>query len=964
MLSLEQTQCGDAAWECGEAIVTTIHIDNRPYPAKDGENLLQECLSLGFNLPYFCWHPALGSVGACRQCAVKQFKNEEDKRGKIVMACMTAAKDGVRISIDDPEAREFRASVAEWLMVNHPHDCPVCDEGGECHLQDMTVMNGHVYRRYRGRKRTFNNQNLGPLVNHEMNRCIQCYRCTRFYRDYAGGRDLDALVLRNQVYFGRHQDGTLESEFSGNLVEVCPTGVFTDKTFKRHYTRKWDLQTAPSVCVHCGLGCNTIPGERYGTLRRIHNRFNGAVNGYFLCDRGRYGYEFVNSERRIRQPVLRKAKTEPLQLATKQDALQRLAEILSSGARAIGIGSPRASIEANFALRTLVGRDQFYSGMSKRHSGLLASILDILRKSPARTPSLHEVELADAVLVLGEDVANTAPRLALALRQAVRRQPEKMAKKMGIPLWNDNAVRDATQQERGPLFIATVADTRLDDIATRTLHGPPADLARLGFAVAHAVDSNAPPVVGLSSAAQALADVISEKLKAAERPLVISGMGCGDKAIVEAAANVTWALCNMGCPAELCYIVPECNSLGAMMLGGGSLETALEAMNDATADILIILENDLYRRTDAAMVDRLLAAARDILVVDHIEHATSAKADVVVPAATFAEADGTLVNNEGRAQRFFQVFVPGNDIKDDIRDRIAGDIQESWRWVQDIMAAAGRADEAPWSSLDDVTSACAAAVPCLEPILRAAPSAAFRVDGQKIPRQPHRYSGRTAMHANVDILEPEPPDDPDTPLAFSMEGYPDRPPPSLIPRFWAPGWNSVQALNKFQDEVGGPLSGGDPGERLIEPAPGKKAAYFEDVPAGFEPRVGEWLLLPLHHIFGSEELSALAPGIAELSTEPYLGLNPGDAADLRLGAGDDAQLSFGPELSEISSDFSREIPKVYWLPVRLMPEIQPGTAGLPVGLPTLGALAGIGLPAFGKIRRARKENRTEEGRHE
>ena len=224
-----------------------------------------------------------------------------------------------------------------------------------------------------------------------MNRCIQ-YWCTRLTGTC--GRPRPRRAARNQV-FGRHQDGPLESEFSGNLVEVCPTGVFTDKTFKRHYTRKWDLQTAPSVCVHCGLGCNTIPGERYGTLRRIHNRFNGAVNGYFLCDRGRYGYEFVNSERRIRQPVLRKAKTEPLQLATKQDALQHLGEILSSGARAIGIGSPRASIEANFALRTLVGRDQFYLGLSERDSRLLASILDILKKGPARTPSLHEVELVD-----------------------------------------------------------------------------------------------------------------------------------------------------------------------------------------------------------------------------------------------------------------------------------------------------------------------------------------------------------------------------------------------------------------------------------------------------------------------------------------------------------------------------------------------------------------------------------------
>ncbi len=289
--------------------VATIYIDNRPYVVKDGQNLLRACLSLGFDLPYFCWHPAMHSVGACRQCAVKQFKDENDTKGRIVMACMTLAADGTRISIDDPEARAFRAGVIELLMVNHPHDCPVCDEGGECHLQDMTVMTGHTYRRFRFQKRTHRNQDLGPLVNHEMNRCIACYRCVRFYRDYAGGRDFDVFQWHNHVYFGRHADGTLENEFSGNLVEICPTGVFTDKTLKRHYTRKWDLQTAPSICVHCGVGCNTIPGERYGLLRRIRNRYHRDVNGYFLCDRGRYGYEFVNSPRRIRQAMLRIGRT-------------------------------------------------------------------------------------------------------------------------------------------------------------------------------------------------------------------------------------------------------------------------------------------------------------------------------------------------------------------------------------------------------------------------------------------------------------------------------------------------------------------------------------------------------------------------------------------------------------------------------------------------------------------------------
>src|SRR5271157_3489445 len=285
----------------------TLTIDGKRYEVEaEGKNLLAVSLSLGLNLPYFCWHPVLHSVGACRQCAVKLFKDAADTRGRIVMSCMTPVQDGMRLSVEDPEARAFRGEITEWLMVNHPHDCPICDEGGECHLQDMTVMTGHVYRRYRFTKRTYNNQYLGPFVNHEMNRCIQCYRCVRFYRDYAGGRDFDVFAAHNHVYFGRHEDGVLENEFSGNLVEICPTGVFTDKTFKRHYSRKWDLQTAPSVCVHCGVGCNTIAGERYGSLRRMQNRYNGAVNGYFLCDRGRYGYEFVNAERRIRRPLIRR----------------------------------------------------------------------------------------------------------------------------------------------------------------------------------------------------------------------------------------------------------------------------------------------------------------------------------------------------------------------------------------------------------------------------------------------------------------------------------------------------------------------------------------------------------------------------------------------------------------------------------------------------------------------------------
>jgi NADH-quinone oxidoreductase subunit G len=898
--------------------MATIYMDGKPYDVKDGQNLLQACLSLGFNLPYFCWHPALGSVGACRQCAVKQFRDEKDTRGRIVMACMTPASDGTRISIEDPEVRLFRATVIEWLMVDHPHDCPVCDEGGECHLQDMTVLTGHNYREFRFDKHTHRNQYLGPFVNHEMNRCIACYRCVRFYRDYAGGRDLDVFAAHNHVYFGRYREGVLENEFSGNLVEVCPTGVFTDKTFKQHYTRKWDLQTAPSVCVHCGLGCNTIPGERYGQLRRIRNRYNHAVNGYFLCDRGRYGYEFVNSAQRIRQPLARDTQYEMPQPIAREDALQHIAGALEHEECVIGIGSPRASLEANFALRTLVGPERFYQGLSTVESRLVSLALRILREGAARSASIHDAEMADAVLVLGEDLTNTAPRLALALRQAVLRKPMAKVRQLHLQEWDDAAVREVIQKDTGPLYIAAPHGTKLDDVATRTYRAAPADLARLGFAVAHLLDGAAPAVSGLPHEVQSLAEEIAQALKAAERPLVISGSSCGSEALLQAAANVAWALCSEDRAAQICVVLPECNSLGLGLMGGKSLEEAFRVTQNGAADTILILENDLYRHAEAALVHESLEIARHVIVLDHLTNQTVGHSELVLPAATFAESSGTLVNNEGRAQRFYEVFVP------------EGEVQASWRWLRDAMLAAGRPEAAGWQTLDDVAAAMAEAIPALKAALEAAPPETLRLAGQRIPRLSHRATGRTAMHANVDVHEPGPPDDPDSPLSYSMEGYEGQPPPALIPRFWAPHWNSIQALNKFQEEIAGPLRGGDPGRRLIEPTEIDAPPYFQRIPAAFRVRDGEWLVVPIHHIFGSEELSVLTPGIQELAPDPYLALHPDDAADLQAEAGKEVAL----DIEDV----------IYRLPLRLMPTLPRGVAGLPVGLP---GLPGITRPEKG-----------------
>ncbi len=231
----------------------------------------------------------------------------------------------------------------------------------------------------------------------------------------------------------------------------------------------------------------------------------------------------------------------------------------------------------------------------------------------------------------------------------------------------------------------------------------------------------------------------------------------------------------------------------------------------------MILENDLYRRAEASLINEMLKTVKNVIVIDHITHDTAARADVVLPAATFAEGDGTLVNNEGRAQRYYQVFVPTHDV------------QESWRWLRDHDGCQPvMRKPANGTALDDITAAIADDTPSVCRLPKCIGiRARFRIAGEKIARQPHRYSGRTAMHAKENVNEPKTPDDPDSPLAYSMEGYQEQPPSSLIPRYWSPGWNSVQALNKFQQEVGGPLRGGDPGKRLIEPPEESDHAYFE-----------------------------------------------------------------------------------------------------------------------------------------
>ncbi|MFT4519383.1 MAG: NADH-quinone oxidoreductase subunit G [Halioglobus sp.] len=850
----------------------TISIDGKEYEVEAGKNLLESCLSLGLDLPYFCWHPAMGSIGACRQCAVVQYQNPEDERGRIVMGCMTPVTDGAIFSLTGDKAQQFRQDIVESLMLNHPHDCPVCAEGGECHLQDMTVMVGHRDRQYRGRKNTHRNQYLGPLINHEMNRCITCYRCTRYYSDYAGGSDLAAMASRDHVYFGRHQEGILESEFAGNLVEVCPTGVFTDKTLVHDYTRKWDLQSAPSVCTACAVGCNTLPGERYGKLKRVHNRFNDQVNGYFLCDRGRFGAGFVNSDKRLNFPGLKNSDGSYDALNHHQ-ALEEVRKASASG-KVAGIGSPRAAVEPNYLLRTMVGAENFAPGFSTAEQGLVTQALSLLQQSAAVVPDLATIESADAVLVLGEDVTNTAPRMALALRQSVRNKAYELATELRLQTWQDAAIRNLAQNQRSPLYIAAVADTKLDDVATARFSLSPDDIARLGYAVAAHISGD--PSTAMAPELQQRAEEIAGALANAQRPLIVSGTGTGSADVANAAACVAAALSGKGRPPMLSLVVPEANSLGLAMLTGSDAQDLDDLQRRAESgelETLIVLENDLYKRGSAVEIDKLLSSFSKVIALDGMDNATTSKADLVLPAASFAESEGTLVSLEGRAQRHYAVFQPEEGRR------------ASWAWLLAAMHGMSREEAAALHHFDDVTRACAAATPNLSGITAAAPDHHFRNAGVRIPRQTHRNSGRTAMRADISVHEPKQPEDEESPLAFTMEGLNRAQPGALLPFVWAPGWNSNQSLHRFQAEVGGPLKGGTAGARLLHSNPSSSVTPTIPPPA-FEAQTGRWQLVPRQRIFGSDELSALSPGIAELVESAYLEISGTDAKRLAVSHGD------------------------------------------------------------------------------
>jgi NADH-quinone oxidoreductase subunit G len=321
--------------------------------------------------------------------------------------------------------------------------------------------------------------------------------------------------------------------------------------------------------------------------------------------------------------------------------------------------------------------------------------------------------------------------------------------------------------------------------------------------------------------------------------------------------------------------------MGLSLFPGPSFEDILISDGGNGIDTLVILENDLYRRAEEGSVNRLLKSIGKVVVIDHLLNKTGQSADVLLPAAAFSESDGTIVNNEGRAQRYYKALDTKNQVK------------ESWRWIGEIIQINDVNQEVSWNRLDDIVESIALRLPHYSKLKNYFPDADFRMLNTKMPRQTMRYSGRTAIYANISVSEAKLTEDTDSSLSFSMEGESENPPSSLVPFYWTPGWNSVQAMYSYLDEPGGSLKGGDPGIRLFESFDSNEKNYFRKEYPNYNVKDTELLLIPVYQIFGSEELSSVSPSILQNVGEPLVIINKGDAHKMDVSEGDSIQIEVG-----------------------------------------------------------------------
>jgi NADH-quinone oxidoreductase subunit G len=406
----------------------TLTVDGKKLTAPAGSLLIEACKKVGIEVPSFCYYPGLSLQGACRMCLVKI-----EKMPKLQTACTTTVTEGMIVTTNSAEVHQARKAMVEMLLGNHPLDCPVCDAGGECELQDMTFSYGAAESKFMEAKNHKEEQQWSPVVYFDRPRCILCYRCVRVCGE---GMDVWALGVQNRgvsSIIAPNQDDHLECEECGMCIDICPVGALTSGAY-RYKTRPWEMNHVGTICTHCGDGCKTTLGVRRSDtgmeIVRGDNRDKSGINGDFLCIKGRYAFDFAHSDERLTQPLIRKnGKLTP---STWEEAFEligkRFAEVRDrEGGQAIGVvGSNHTTNEENYLLSKLARVVLKTNNVDHHRTADFPALAAALHGKPGRTASMRDVLSAPAVLVIGNDPTNQHPLLAWQIRTNVRLRRAKL----------------------------------------------------------------------------------------------------------------------------------------------------------------------------------------------------------------------------------------------------------------------------------------------------------------------------------------------------------------------------------------------------------------------------------------------------------------------------------------------------------------------------------------------------------
>jgi NADH-quinone oxidoreductase subunit G len=638
----------------------TLTIDGCEVTVPKGTLIVDAAKRLGIEIPVFCYHPKLEPVGMCRMCLVEIGRPEfdratgelvRDERGNpsikfgpnLETACTTPVGEGWVVHVNSERALKGRKQILEYLLTSHPLDCPICDKGGECPLQNLTLGHGPGKSRFLldEKMHLAKHMPLGDLIVLDRERCIQCARCIRFQEEIADDPVLEFSQRGRHLEIVTHSEPGFDSYFSGNTTDICPVGALTTVDF-RFGARPWELNAAASICPHCPVGCNISVNTRReakaggrDVVKRIIPRQNETVNELWICDKGRFAHHFGTSPERITRPLVRE--DGELVEATWEQALARAADGLkkaTEGGGVVGLAGGRASNEDLYAFRGLMDGLDGASYLDERMAGG-----DLVGEVGVGTGSnLSNLGPGDAILVVASDLHEEAPIWWLRVQAAAKRG--------------------------AALIVANVRPTRLDAFAAHKIRFPYGAAAHTVLGMLHVVtDHSSLKAFSGGEDVQRAAEALAE----AENAVVLYGQDGldyeGIDALAKACANLLIESDHIGKPNNgLIAVWPRSNTQGAWDLGFRPSESDLpDALSGAGA--LYIMAADPVGDSPAlsdALPDDIFVVVQELFLT-----ATAKQADVIFPASSFLERDGTFTSGERRVQRFYAAIGPMGEARPD-----------------------------------------------------------------------------------------------------------------------------------------------------------------------------------------------------------------------------------------------------------------------------------------------------------